>query len=375
MAIIDTVLLKVASRCNLNCTYCYVFNMGDEAWRAQPKRMSQAVEDAVVAQLGELARWQSRPFSVVLHGGEPLLLGAARLNGLFSALRAALSDRHGLHIQTNGVLLTDSMLDVCARHRVGISISLDGPLEVNDRFRVNHRGEGSHARIMDAIRRLKAHPNGDTLFSGLLAVVDPATDPGTMYAFFKSVGAPSVDFLYRDGNHDILPVGKASASSTEYGRWMSGLLDLYLADDDPPRIRILDDMLKLLLGGIARKEGVGLTDYGIFIVNTDGFVSKNDTLKSAGIAADQFERRWSILEHALHEVVSSPEFELYHAAQRATAPDCLTCPELAVCGGGMLTHRWSAAGGFDNPSVFCADQQLLIGRMREWIEWHMKSAA
>lgn len=267
------------------------------------------------------------------------------------------------------------MLDVCARHRVGISISLDGPLEVNDRFRVNHRGEGSHARIMAAIRRVKAHPNADTLFSGLLAVVDPATDPGTMYAFFKSVGAPSVDFLYRDGNHDILPVGKASASSTEYGRWMSALLDLYLADDDPPRIRILDDMLKLLLGGIARKEGVGLTDYGILIVNTDGFMSKNDTLKSAGIAADQFERRWSILEHALHEVVSSPEFELYHAAQRATAPDCLTCPELAVCGGGMPTHRWSAAGGFDNPSVFCADQQLLIGRMREWIEWHMKSAA
>jgi uncharacterized protein len=41
----------------------------------------------------------------------------------------------------------------------------------------------------------------------------------------------------------------------------------------------------------------------------------------------------------------------------------------------MQTHRWSAARGFDNPSVFCADQQLLIGRMREWIGWHTKSAA
>jgi uncharacterized protein len=268
--------------------------MGDEAWRPQPKRMSQAVEDAVVAQLGELARWQSRPFSVVLHGGEPLLFGTARLNGLFSRLRAALSDRHGIHIQTNGVLLTDVMLDVCARHRVGISISLDGPLEVNDRFRVNHCGEGSHARIMDAISRIKAHPNADALFSGLLAVVDPTTDPGTIYAFFKSVGAPSVDFLYRDGNHDLLPFGKASASSTEYGTWMSALLDIYLADHDPPRIRILDDMLKLLLGGLARKEGVGLVDYGILIINTDGSLSKNDTLKSAGSATDQFKGSWSI---------------------------------------------------------------------------------
>jgi uncharacterized protein len=312
---------------------------------------------------------------VVLHGGEPLLLGTARLDRLFSALRRVLSHRHGLHIQTNGVLLTKAMLDVCAQHHVGISISLDGPLEVNDRFRVNHRGKGSHTRIMDAIRRLKVHPNADTLFSGLLAVIDPTTDPRTIYTFFKSVGTPSVDFLYRDGNHDILPFGKASASSTEYGRWMSALLDLYLADDHPPRIRILDDMLKLLLGGMARKEGVGLTDYGILIIDTDGSVSKNDTLKSAGMAADQFVRPWSVLKHALHEVVSSPEFESYHAAQHPTSPVCLACPELAVCGGGMQTHRWSAAGSFDNPSVFCADQRLLIGRMREWIKWHTKAAA
>jgi uncharacterized protein len=375
LAIIDTVLLKVASRCNLDCTYCYVFNMGDETWRAQPKRMSHAVEGAVIAQLADLASRQSRPFSVVLHGGEPLLLGVVRLNGLLSRLRAALSERHGLHIQTNGVLLTADMIDVCARHRVGISISLDGSIEVNDRYRVDHRGRGSHARVLEAIRRLKAHPNGAALFSGLLAVVDPTTDPGSIYAFFKSVGTPSVDFLYRDGNHDILPFGKCSLSSTEYGKWMSALLDLYLADESPPRIRILDDMLKLLLGGAARKEGVGLIDYGILIIDTDGAVRKNDTLKSAGNGADRFGRPWSIIEHQLHEIVASPEFESYHAAQRATASVCLACPDLTVCGGGMQTHRWSMARKFDNPSVFCADQRLLIGRMREWIEWFTKSAA
>jgi uncharacterized protein len=75
---------------------------------------------------------------------------------------------------------------------------------------------------------------------------------------------------------------------------MSALLDIYLADHDPPRIRILDDMLKLLLGGLARKEGVGLVDYGILIINTDGSLSKNDTLKSAGSATDQFKGSWSI---------------------------------------------------------------------------------
>src|SRR5271165_2651956 len=72
---IDTVLIKTASRCNLNCTYCYVYNLGDDGWRSQPRRMSPDVLSAVVDHVGELSHAQSRPLSVVLHGGEPLLLG------------------------------------------------------------------------------------------------------------------------------------------------------------------------------------------------------------------------------------------------------------------------------------------------------------
>ena len=80
---IDTILLKVVSRCNLDCSYCYVFNMGDELWRTLPKRMSAVTESAVAEQLGALLKDQARPFSIVLHGGEPLLLGASRLRRLF----------------------------------------------------------------------------------------------------------------------------------------------------------------------------------------------------------------------------------------------------------------------------------------------------
>src|SRR6202035_5478099 len=116
-------LLKVASRCNLNCTYCYVFNMGDDAWRSQPKKMAERVESAAVAELGALSLAQQRPFSVVLHGGEPLLLGPERLNGLFASLRVALSPQHGIHLQTNGVLLSERVLDICGEFDVGISIS------------------------------------------------------------------------------------------------------------------------------------------------------------------------------------------------------------------------------------------------------------
>jgi uncharacterized protein len=63
--------------------------------------------------------------------------------------------------------------------------------------------------------------------------------------------------------------------------------------------------------------------------------------------------------------VRSEEFAFYHNQQRPTSPVCRSCPELNVCGGGMLTHRYDERNGYDNPTVFCADQKLVIARMRE----------
>jgi uncharacterized protein len=366
MAVIDTVLLKVASRCNLDCSYCYVFNMGDDGWRRQPKRLSPTTLGKIVEQLVELYNRQQRPFSIVLHGGEPLLLGQDRLAAVFSALSERLP-QCSLHLQTNGTLLDPPIVDVIARYRIGVSISLDGPEDVTDAFRTDHRGAGSFARVMAGIAALRAHPTGECLFSGLLAVVDPRTDPGEIYHFFKRVRTPSVDFLYRDGNHDVLPFGKAMPTSVEYGEWMSAVLDLYLADPAPPRIRVLDDMIKLSLGGLARKEGVGVSDYGIVVIDTDGSIAKNDTLKSAVAGADVFSAKWSVHTHRLVNIVAAPEFEAYHEAQRPSSLVCAVCPDLTVCGGGMPAHRWSAERGLDNPSVFCADQKLLIARIREWL--------
>ena len=374
MTVIDTVLLKVASRCNLDCTYCYVFNMGDKGWERQPKRLGADVAETIIEQLADLYRQQGRAFSIVLHGGEPLLLGRSRLKTLFAGLAAAVPEC-GLHIQSNGTLLDRAMLDLCAEYRVGISISLDGPAEVTDRFRIDHQGEGSFERVMTAVEGLRSHPAADRLFAGLLAVVDPHTDPHEIYAFFKRTGTPSVDFLYRDGNHDVLPFGKASFASTEYGQWMCELADLYLTDPDPPRIRVIDDIIKLLLGGVARKEGVGISDYGIVVIDTDGTISKNDTLKSTSDASDAFAQGWSVMRDRLVDVVATSEFSDYHASQRPSSADCRSCDKLAVCGGGMPTHRFSAERGLDNPTVFCADQKLLIDRLREWLAPHKDIAA
>lgn len=369
--VVDTVLLKVASRCNLDCTYCYVYHMDDDGWRSQPKCMPEAVQLATVQQLADLYSHQRKPFSVVLHGGEPLLIGIDRLRGLCNQLRSALPRPCGVHIQTNGIFLTDEIIDIFVEFDVGISISIDGPSDVHDRFRVDSQGRGSYERVRSAIRRLTEREDACPLFAGVLAVIDPSSSPGSVYASLKTTGAPSIDFLVRDGNRTRLPFGKVSTDSTEFGRWMVELLDIYLSDPVPPRVRIFDDMLRLILGGQAQKEGVGTTDYGILVIETDGRINKNDTLKVAHKDADRFEQTsWSIFSDSLLDIVRSHAYEDYYRQQQPTASTCRVCPELKICGGGMVAHRWSDERGFDNPSVFCADQLLLIRRMREWIVWH-----
>ncbi|MFI6084994.1 cyclophane-forming radical SAM/SPASM peptide maturase YhhB [Streptomyces sp. NPDC051217] len=361
---IDTVLVKTASRCNLDCSYCYVYNLGDEGWKSQPRRMTNAVMSAVIDQLGALSQSQSRSLSVVMHGGEPLLLGVDATERFAEGLKSSLRADAGLHIQTNGVLLTDEFIDVFDRYDVGISISLDGPAELHDRNRRDRHGDGSHERVVAGVARLVAHPARDRLFSGLLAVVDPTSDPAEVYESLKATGAPSFDFLYRDGNHDALPPGKSQRDSTEYGDWMIRLLDHYLADLTPPRIRVLDDLIRLSLGGHGHKEGIGLDEYGILVIDTDGRITRNDTLKVAYPGADRFQQERSIVNRDLLEQLAGTELDEYFALQHPTSPTCEACPELTVCGGGMPAHRWSTKNGYSNPTVFCSDQLKLISAVK-----------
>ena len=364
---LDTVLIKVASRCNINCSYCYVYNMGDRGWAEMPNQISHETTAAVARALRGLSRRQKRPFAVVLHGGEPLLLGPVKLRRLIFSLRNALHPDCAISIQTNGILLTEEILDLCAATRVTVSVSIDGPRHVHDKYRVGHTGRGTYDLVMKGIELLRRHPASEGLFTGLLAVIDPGSDPAEVYAFFKALNPPGVDFIYRDGNHSRLPAGKSSINSTEYGRWFAGLVDVYLADPEPIRIRILDDMIKLMLGGKGTKDGVGLTDYGVLIVDTDGSITKNDTLKSSYDGADRFDQKWSVHTHDIADVLASPEFAEYQGMQRPSSKVCLSCPELRVCGGGMTLHRWRDDNGYDNPSVYCADQTLLINHIRNYL--------
>ena len=358
---LDTVLIKAASRCNLDCAYCYVYRGPDTTWRLQPKRMSVNVIEAVCRRLVEQAERQEKGFAIVLHGGEPLLLEFDKLASLLCGLRVHLSpDCHPISIQTNGTLLCENLLDLFVETRTSVSVSIDGPREANDLARLDHRGRSTYTATIRGIELLASHPESEFLFAGTLSVIQPSFSPSQVYQFLKALGTPSMDFLLQDGNHDRLPPGKASFYSTEYGQWLIDLLDLYLSDPDPVPIRLIDDTIKLFLGGMSQKEGRGKSQHGILIIESDGEIRKNDTLRASYEGADRFSSRWNITTTPLSQVLSSREYADCTGLQLPECSRCNDCDLLSICGGGMPLYRWSAKRGYDNPSVYCHDHALFI---------------
>src|SRR5205823_2374759 len=101
-------LIKIASRCNLACDYCYMYTHADQTWRQQPPTMPPQVRHTLASRIGEYTRQEDlHRILVVFHGGEPLLAGVPNIIETTRWIRAAVADstKVDCSLQTNGLLL------------------------------------------------------------------------------------------------------------------------------------------------------------------------------------------------------------------------------------------------------------------------------
>ena len=106
---ITSFVLKIASRCNLNCSYCYMYNLGDKTYLNQPKRMSLDTIYALSQRIDKHCKEKSlRHIQIVFHGGEPLLVSKNFLKNCIEIFQRQSPDiKFSYIIQTNGVLLNE----------------------------------------------------------------------------------------------------------------------------------------------------------------------------------------------------------------------------------------------------------------------------
>jgi uncharacterized protein len=359
---LSQVVLKIHSRCDLACDHCYVYEAADQSWRGRPMVISEEVTAQAARRIAEHVVAHSLPgVQVILHGGEPLLAGPARLRRIITTLRIALDGvcDLDLRIHTNGVLLNERFCTLFSEHQVKVGISIDGDRAANDRHRRYADGRSSYDQVIRAIGLLGSGRFRD-LYAGLLCTVDVANDPLAVYESLMDLRPPRIDFLLPHATWDH-PPARSSGTDDEYAQWLIAIFDRWLADGCPSRIRTFDSILSTLRGGESYTEALGLDPAGLVVIETDGSYEQVDSLKAAFDGAP--ETGTDVFGHSLDTVAAHPGIQ---ARQQGAAGLCLTCqqcPVLASCGGGLYPHRYRTGNGFDNPSVYCADLLALISHI------------
>lgn len=363
-------IFKIVSPCNLNCTYCYEYNLGDDSWKRQPKVMSVAVAEQATRRIrAHLEQHRLKGITIVLHGGEPLLAGIEHLQKLVTAIRSILEPDFFVEFgtQSNGVLLTPEFLAFFEKERFQIGISCDGPPKANDLNRVYHSGRGSGADVERALEMLRGHKCAG---GGILCVIDLRNDPLEVWDYLASFDPPGVDFLLPHGHWDTRPGGKEdaqptphAAQPTPYADWLIPIFDQWFSGDRRNiRIRYFEEILEHLCGGPGCLESLGLGPATLAVVAPDGSYEAVDTLKSVMPGAHLL--GLNVVEHCVEEVLAHPKVQFRQNGINALCDTCRGCRFVETCGGGYLPHRFSRERGFANPSVYCADLYKLIGHIR-----------
>lgn len=350
---LNTFIVKFASPCNLNCTYCYEYNTGDDSWKSKPKYFS--LENAILLnkRLKEyLVKTEHNYINIIGHGGEPLLMGAEKLNILFENLVSGIQDKIKLGIQTNGVLVNEAIINVLKKYNVRCGVSLDGNKEHN-KHRVNHAGKNTYDDVLTGYTLLAKN----NLVSGILCVTDFTNDPIDVVdsLCFLDPQPIQIDFLHPFVNHDN-PKG-INQLGIEYKNWVIKAFDYYMNTKKYHhiKIRLFESALFSTLSGKSNSDWFGGPLGKYLVVETDGNYDILDHLKSIG----SYGKKLSNLNMNLNNNTLFSAYEkiwdVLDSINMKQIPDlCKDCTHVKACSGGYYPTRYSSVNNsLNNPSAYC----------------------
>ena len=178
--------------CNLDCKYCFYL----EKEKLFPAHERFAMPDNVLEEyVRQHIEAQSMPeISFAWQGGEPTLLGVNFFRKVV-ALQAKYADGKMIHnaLQTNGTLLNDEWGEFLREHRFLVGLSIDGPRELHDIYRVDKKQNATFEKVMAGLEILKKH----RVDFNTLTVVNRANSqqPLEVYRFLKEIGSGYFQFI------------------------------------------------------------------------------------------------------------------------------------------------------------------------------------
>ena len=325
--------------CNLDCKYCY-FLKKEALFPGSDFRMSDAVLEEYTRQY--IVAQPQPEVSFAWQGGEPTLMG---LEFFRKAVEYQAKYRKpGMRIlnslQTNAVTLDEEWCRFFREHQFLLGVSLDGPREQHDAYRIDKGGQPTFERVMRGLRLLQAQGVEYNILTTVHAA--NADHPLTVYRFLRDeVGARYLQFIpiverdnesgYQEGNI----VTDRSVRAEGYGDFLMAIFDEWVRHDvGRVFVQIFDVALAAWAGeraGLCVFEetcGAALAiEHNGAVYSCDHYVEPNYFVGN-------------IVDIPLSEIVISEPQRRFGEAKRDTLPQyCRDCEVRFVCNGGCPKNR------------------------------------
>jgi uncharacterized protein len=339
--------------CNLDCAYCFYLDKAG-LYPGASMRMPDPVLKAYVRQL--LRSQYSQPsmeVSFAWQGGEPTLMGLdffRRFVSLVTRYRKT-GQPVNFSLQTNGILLDDAWCAFLKENNFLIGLSLDGPGQMHDAYRMDKGGRGTFERVRRAWDLLQAY-HVDT---NILCTIHAANqgDPRQLYRFFRDeLGAEFIQFIpIVEPLPDRSGVSSRSVDPHAFGRFLNTVFDEWVGHDvGRVFIQTFDSALASWLGLPASicifQETCGLNPV----------LEHNGDLYSCDHFVDPAHHLGNLLETPVAEMVASPAQRRFGLDKAVQLPqDCRDCDVLFACHGECPRNRSiGAPGGEPGMNYLCA---------------------
>jgi uncharacterized protein len=347
---LQRIVLNVTNQCNLACTYCYEYSPDRIAQQeGKPKYMSADVAESAVDMLFKEA--EERPkLHVTFFGGETLLnFPVMRSTVEYAERKAAeLGKQIDFSLTTNATLLSEEIIDFLSAHRIGVTVSVDGDQELNDKMRVFHDGRGSYNVIAPKIKELLKRHRTNSI-GARVTLSSQVADVVRIYRHLTTeLGFDSVGLSPATANPDRLYHIGARKMDTILGGFTELAWEYrdYAVQGRQHGFTNVSDTLKDLNSGVSKAYPCG-AGVGLLGVGTAGDVSLCHRFVDSPVGKMGHVKNGGVDHEARGEFLAT-----HHIGARY---DCHTCWARPVCSGGCFHEAYIHYGDTTSANLHYCD--------------------
>jgi uncharacterized protein len=347
---LQRIVLNVTNQCNLACTYCYEYSPDRIAQQeGKPKYMSADVAESAVDMLFKEAGERPK-VHVTFFGGETLLNFPVMRSTVEYAERktAELGKQIDFSLTTNATLLTEEIVDFLSAHKVGVTVSIDGDQELNDKMRVFHDGRGSYSVIAPKIKELLKRHRTNSI-GARVTLSSQVADVVRIYRHLTAeLGFDSVGFSPATANPDRLYHIGARKMDTILGGFAELAWEYrdYAVQGRQHGFTNVSDTLKELNSGVSKAYPCG-AGVGLLGVGTAGDVSLCHRFVDSPVGKMGHVKDGGVDHEARGQFLAT-----HHIGARY---DCHTCWARPVCSGGCFHEAYIHYGDTSSANLHYCD--------------------